>query len=99
MKIEDAYEILNMSWGYHSGEDQEAIGVAMEALKKQIPKKPTESADTYEQYRCPVCDTCVGIWDLQHRTVIKENYCQHCGQKIMWEEEDEDGRGIWHRMQ
>lgn len=61
--------------------------LAIEALEKQIPKKPVENYnwidfDAYEkmfnaQWFCKSCDI-----------AINENYeyCPHCGQKIDWED-------------
>ena len=49
---------------------------AIEALKKQIPKKPIWHNDT-TYLKCSVC----GSFD------IGDGYCGDCGQKIDWSEE------------
>ena len=57
----------------------EALGMAIEALEKQLPKKPApEEADGYMFFDCPVCKTSIQV----------ENYCPNCGQKIDWSEEE-----------
>ena len=59
--------------------------VAIEALEKQIPKKPIKSENQVVRYvntyYCPTCElgstgTCIAKW------------CYHCGQKIDWSDED-----------
>lgn len=58
------------------------IGIAIEALEKQIPKKPIEDTEYigWLIWRCPVCGTEVGrvLEPLQH-------HCE-CGQRIDWSE-------------
>ncbi len=44
--------------------------VAINALDKQIPKKPVD------WHICPHCNT---------ELVNKNNYCERCGQKLDWE--------------
>ena len=55
------------------------INAAIEALEKQIPKKP-EIKDEY--YVCPVC----GVY--QETSEGNPLYCINCGQKILWEVEE-----------
>lgn len=52
---------------------EEAVEISLEALKKQIPKKPNiQLGDNI----CPNCDCFVEMeW---------EKYCHHCGQAIDW---------------
>lgn len=59
---------------------QEALTMAIEALEKQIPKKPYRHDADY--YVCPNCD-CQVVWQWF------ESYCEHCGQAIDWSEEDD----------
>ena len=76
----------------------EAIDMAINALKKQIPKKPNDEiktipvidedgayvdADTYVYLLCPICGNQVGIDDCI------DNYCSDCGQKLDWESDEE----------
>ena len=63
----------------------EELEVVVEALEKQIAKKPrkieVEGYRYTDTYRCPTCEgnfSGTGIAD----------YCYHCGQKIDWSEEE-----------
>ena len=57
---------------------------AIEALKKQIPKKVVK-VDIWT-YKCPICganvETDCGDDMLDYRL----NYCDNCGQKLDWSE-------------
>lgn len=91
MKPEEALEILrkpelpDLSKGHiHTiGEPKrismseylEARKIALEALEKQIPKKPIESEFT--PLICPDCEA---------KIILGQRYCENCGQKINWEE-------------
>ena len=52
-----------------------AINKAIEALEKQIPKKP------YDTVHCPLCKIEV---ELQPVDAEQVTYCLHCGQAIDW---------------
>ena len=69
----------------------EAIDVAINAIEKQIPKKPEYEADgyadgelVYDYAKCPICghDFEYGIndWGCE--------YCSDCGQKLDWSDEE-----------
>ena len=64
--------------------------VTVEALKKQIAKKPTEIDEReetdfyYLAFMCPTCE--VAVIGQPYRP----NYCKHCGQKLDWCEEGEN---------
>ena len=59
--------------------------VAIEALEKQIPKKPIKSENQVVRYvntyYCPICE--LGITGTN---IAK--WCYHCGQKIDWSDGD-----------
>ena len=55
-----------------------AYDVAINALEKQIPKKP-KTDDRYVMYICPWCNDFVKV---------SHNYCQNCGQKLEWSDEE-----------
>ena len=61
--------------------DLEAINKAIEALEKQIPKKPLHM---HKNYYCPVCKE--GGWILWDDAIPNDidNYCGKCGQAIDW---------------
>lgn len=70
-------------------EDDSSVGklkiqtynIAIEALEKQIPKKPLSREDKSEiSYGyCPCCSNIIDNWD-------DIRYCDECGQAIDWEE-------------
>lgn len=61
---------------YDWEEMMEVRDTAIEALEKQLPKKP-QTSKAY--YGCPDCTT---IRSLRQ----KHNYCHNCGQRLDWSE-------------
>jgi RecJ-like exonuclease len=59
----------------------EALDVAIQALEKQISKKP----DFTEDKEFALCPCCNGKGLLN-----KQKYCDNCGQKLDWSEESEE---------
>lgn len=78
-------EYVTMSKWYGTSEEavrhNEAIKMAVDALKKQIPMKPT--GEHYAHMRCPSCNHRIpsGGGSSSHR---RDNWCNYCGQKIGW---------------
>lgn len=71
----------------------DAIDVAIQALEKQIPKKPNKTIDSSwgikkEVHTCPVCDCDLTevYFIAPQESKIKEKiaYCEACGQAINW---------------
>lgn len=67
------------------GEQKEAFQIAINALEKQIPKKPNKSEKQViryvNTYYCPICKlgfTGTGV----------AKWCYHCGQKLDWSDEE-----------
>ena len=62
-----------------------AYEMAIQALEKQIPKKPIKSENQVVRYvntyYCPTCE--LGITGTN---IAK--WCYHCGQKIDWSDEE-----------
>ena len=62
----------------------EALSLAIEALDKQIPKKPIferEQTSPFGVDDVPYCPNC--------RCDLPEvSYCEKCGQRILWEAEE-----------
>ena len=89
MKIEDAKAIFLLEHcaercdGYQKDDacDNCESNAAIEALEKQIPKKP-EIKDEY--YVCPVC----GVY--QETSEGNPPYCINCGQRLLWEVEEDE---------
>lgn len=61
-------------------EKYETYSMAIQALEKQIPKKPDFTEDK-EFALCPCCNG-KSLRD-------KQKYCENCGQKLDWSEESE----------
>ena len=64
----------------------EADGLAINALKKQIPMKAIGTH--YAHMRCPSCNHRIpsGGGSSSRR---RDNWCNYCGQKIDWSENNE----------
>ena len=74
-----------------------AIEMAINALKKQIARKPNKAIDRTwgienEVNVCPVCDCYltsvhfISIDENEVKGTDKVSYCESCGQKIDWNE-------------
>lgn len=75
--IENNYEGLGKS---DSKEFAETMDLAVEALEKQIPKKPIYHGKCFAtNYTCPVCGRL--YWGKEYIG----NHCDSCGQKLDWE--------------
>ena len=64
----------------------EAVKFAIQALEKQVPMKVKNSGERipFEWY-CPACGEL--LCDAGYKdTYIK--YCEHCGQKLDWSDEE-----------
>lgn len=59
----------------------EALDMAIQALEKQMPKKPDFTEDK-EFALCPCCNG-KGLLD-------KQKYCDNCGQKLDWGDDNDD---------
>ena len=63
----------------------EALDVAIQALEKQIPKKPMISYD--ERVKENWCSCSVCTFGFGWKRTIHYKYCPDCGQKLDWSEE------------
>lgn len=68
--------------GLYDAEFESALALAIEALEKQIPKKPLHM---HKNYYCPICKE--DGWMLWDDAVPNDmdKYCGKCGQAIDWE--------------
>ena len=93
MTYEEAIKVLRVildPYDYPFGEkskcyqyDLEAINKAIEALEKQIPKKPIERFMLSYDIDAGVCPLCnVGVHE-------EMNFCSYCGQAIDWSEQSD----------
>ncbi len=93
-KLKQHFEYLKHAWKPHPDyETMDAIGYAISALEKQIPKKPIMKRyfeDLEEEYLC--CPTCGEI--LTDRIPVDNKtfyfHCMNCGQELDWSDEEND---------
>lgn len=88
MTIKEAREILNPEHREHYDSIEiveEACRMGMNALEKQIPKKPISLPDGhpfyYEIHDCPFCEESV--------YVAEGGFCPSCGQALDWSDNDD----------
>ena len=71
--------------------DEWAAEIAVDAMEKQIPKKPMISIDAYNDnlrhLYCPNCGSWIGMWNKRLRGIdmynkANKNICGKCGQAI-----------------
>ena len=81
MTYEEAIKLLNSMAIYHFDKyTANAIDTAINALEKQIPKKPIEKfafSDDIGAGLCPFCNEGVNE---------EMNFCSYCGQALDWKE-------------
>ena len=88
MTYEDAKTIMgNLVYEYRlSGDRLLAWNIAIEALKKQIPKTPDYEGDGYANgeliYDTWVCPSCGRHYEIDYDHYV---YCPECGQLISWD--------------
>ena len=78
--VEEAIEVLRNAAFLGTEEalqkDNDAVEMAIEALEKNIPKKPFYNSPN-ETWYCTVC----------HRAVsVVQKHCEYCGKVIDWSE-------------
>lgn len=69
------------------GGDEEylAMKYAVEALEKQIPKRPIGDFGSCPHYRCPNCKCSVKMYENDNTYP----HCGFCGQALDWSDNDE----------
>ena len=76
--------------------DPWAVKIAVEAMEKQIPKKPNKIQSKNSEYLwnlyCPSCENWIGRWNSRVKrgdmhNISNGNICPYCGQAIDWEDE------------
>ena len=85
MKESEASTILKAEIVHHPECSifEEALGIAIQALEKQIPKKPHKNFEKFSGVWCS-CGKYLG----KGYFVDKPSYCTDCGQKLDWSDEE-----------
>lgn len=85
----DAWE----SWVKPDAVQMQFYKLAIEAIAKQVPKKPRiREIDKHKFYNCPVCDGFLLLTtDGELREGQKRMGCSLCLQAIDWSDTDKDG--------
>lgn len=101
-KLKQHFEYLKHAWKPHPDyETMDAIGYAIQALEKQIPKKPVhdgcfDSEGMWHEWNgingrpydlCPNCNTNL-CCEMNYDN--KPKYCKHCGQKLDWSDKESE---------
>ena len=68
-------------------DDYKANKIAIQALEKQIPKKVVKEGKWI--YKCPCCGECAETDCGDAFYDYRLDYCNGCGQKLDWEDDDE----------
>lgn len=78
MTESEAIELIEKDLKLHSkdlsSKYKKGLRMAINALEKQIPKKPKKD-DRYVLYICPWCNDFIKV---------NHNYCPNCGQELDW---------------
>ena len=85
MKIQEAIEnlkyLISGDCSYQQTDFIEEIEIAIDALEKQIPKKPIATDEQHIRYSmnyiCPLCGKHFSGTGIA-------SYCYHCGQALDW---------------
>ena len=88
MKASEASTILKAEIVHHPECSifAEALGLAIQALEKQIPKKVVK--DGKWSYKCPCCSECAETDCGDVFYDYRLDYCNGCGQKLDWSDEE-----------
>ena len=99
MTNEEAREIIKQFRDRqgNSGDDVEALDMAIEALGKYIEKEPVQThkryghGNEYDDYYCPECDEFLAYEPQGNRYKQEGGWsrCRNCGQRIKWESKSE----------
>ena len=72
----------SVNYPYDPSENREAIGIAIEAIRRQIPRVvTTQSFSGYSaiEFHCPVCDK---RQNNTRRNRREGCFCERCGQRL-----------------
>lgn len=81
-KIAEASAAVSDTGSFERRPITEALEMAIEALGKQIPRKPVCNDEDPYQWYCPLCKSIIGV-DGQDP---ENDWCCDCGQHLKWSE-------------
>ena len=90
-KVREAIEVIKANYptsGFYML--RESLDIAIEALEKQLPKRPRENGMSdglikrTKYYTCQTCGNCLLTEMMNERQ--NTNYCWDCGQRLDWSE-------------
>ena len=83
-EIETSIELAKMcTQNFERTKEIEAYAMAINALEKQIPKKPHKNFEKFSGVWCS-CGKYLG----KGYFIDKPSYCTDCGQKLDWSDEE-----------
>ena len=83
MTYEEAVKFAEENIIAYTSEMADFKAIAIESIKKQIPKKPIDNTEQ-EWFQCPTCGRVAVIYYAG-----KRHHCKRCGQSLKWSDEDE----------
>ena len=90
-KVREAIEVIKANYptsGYYML--RESLDIAIEALEKQLPKRPRKNGMSdglikkTKYYTCQTCGNCLLTEMMNERQ--NTSYCWDCGQRLDWSE-------------
>ena len=76
LRYADTIDVLGGAYESDLKPTIEALDMAISALEKQEGKKPLNTDEYHPYYGCPEC---------KHIVSAVQDFCESCGQKILWE--------------
>ena len=100
MTNKEARNILLTSIHPQTSEEAEAIGIAVKAVERMIPKELIKDKKELMEgggfvtfLRCPKCNEIIGFCGRNNKIdwnrTLYSDYCCYCSQKLDWSEEQE----------
>ena len=85
--IENLKYLISGDCSYQQTDFIEEIEIAIDALEKQMPKKPIPKGKYH--FSCPLCKNELGIAreDISVYDMTPPNFCENCGQALDWSDE------------
>lgn len=91
-ELKERIRLIDKDYKDDATEYRKVLETAIEALEKQIPKKPIDYEDKY--YGCPNCNGVIMFKWEKYPTRINDRknglpYCLCCGQAIDWSDDEQ----------